>query len=154
MHDLLHNAAYYDYIALKLVAAQVALASNDSTALKLAAAKMALASSDGVRCPPCMLTRTRAHIGTCTLSHVDEQACTCIRTTCHLSYFGAGRDAVLSGVVEWTEIHPSEMGARIGLLLGNIDDECAWLALFALPTTVVVSPKGLNIGCAGGCLEG
>ena len=49
--------------------------------------------------------------------------------------FGAGRDAVLSGVVEWTEIHPSEMGARIGLLLGNIDDECAWLALLAVSTT-------------------
>ena len=88
VHDLLHNAAYYDYIALKLVAAKVALASNDSTALKLAAAKMALASSDGVRCPPGMLTRTRAHIGTSTLSRADEQARTCTCTNCRLSCLG------------------------------------------------------------------
>ena len=125
VHDLLHNDAYYDYLALKNVAAQMRLASNDSTALKLAAAKMALASSDGVRCPLGM--RTHKHM---TFSRVHEQTRT--RTASRLSYLGAGRNAVLSGVVEWTEIHPNEMGARIGLLLGNIDDECALPPRFAL----------------------
>ena len=42
---------------------------------------------------------------------------------------------MLSGVVEWTENNPNEMGAWIVLLLGNIDDECALLVLLALPST-------------------
>ena len=125
MEELLHNTAYYSSTALKLVAAHMALASNDPTPLKLAAAKMALASSDGVRCPLGM--RTQKHV---TFSRVHEQTRT--RAATRLSYLGAGRNAVLSGVVEWTEIHPNEMGARIGLLLGNIDDECALLPRFAL----------------------
>ena len=41
---------------------------------------------------------------------------------------------MLRGIVKWTEKNPNEMGAWIGLLLGNIDDECALLPLLALPT--------------------
>jgi hypothetical protein len=51
-----------------------------------------------------------------------------------VAYSKAGRNAVLSGVVEWTEKNPNEMDVWIGLLLGNIDDECALLVLLALPT--------------------